>query len=621
MNPLLQLTALHKEFPTPSGALKVLRGVDMSLKPGEIVRLAGASGSGKSSLINICGLLSRPTAGSVLWEGRPVSSLSDREQTDLRAARIGMVFQSHRLLPELTPTENVLVAALVADRARIVEALAACGIGAEQDIAAKKLSGGQQQRIAVVRALVNDPLLLLADEPISGLDDENAEIILDRLVRCAAEGGAVLIASHDERLDSVAHRRVTGRRGPTVIDWLLVRRGALAVVRHRLVALLILTVIAALTLSISVVVSRGVAQRSRDAATKSALTVIHLQAMSPRGPARPLVGKELESLRDNPAVADVTPWSRYGFSSLEPAPEPVGTPVWFLAPRIPVIQPPVAIGREPAADDEILVPQSMDGVDFRRWLDRVIPIEYTFMRDATTGEPRHRFVRIVGLFDAAQSVFDGDTPAYGRRALLTELAAAAEGRSLATYSSVEHRYDAAFVTVRSIEDVGPLTAELTRDGYYAESLAALANKTPYVFQLLGGLNWVLAGLAGVFALALGAVVGATVMAERGAEVGLLRAVGWSRPRVQRLLIGQMALIGGGCGAAAVVLGSLGSVALARGMASTKGLEILAFAGSPIPDPAWLFGVALLIPLAFLVGAWRPIGILAKTPPDSALREL
>ncbi|MFH5878817.1 ABC transporter ATP-binding protein [Arthrobacter sp. NA-172] len=181
----------------------------LAVEAGEIVWLRGESGSGKSTILNISGLLSTPDAGKVWINGDDRTNASSRTASLVRSNEIGMVFQSSNLLPELTALENVLLAGSQAmTRAMIMEQLERFGLAAVADRQAKRLSGGQQQRVAFCRALINEPSLLLADEPSSGLDATNTEAILDAMRRGADSGCGVLVASHDEVFQQVAHRQL-----------------------------------------------------------------------------------------------------------------------------------------------------------------------------------------------------------------------------------------------------------------------------------------------------------------------------------------------------------------------------------------------------------------------------
>lgn len=203
--PRLCFENVTKTYTSDRSRSRVLRNISLDVLPGETVWVNGPSGSGKSSLINIAGLLTLPTSGKVRIDGRDVTGASDKIATEIRSACIGMVFQSHNLLPELTATENVQLAARVRDSSTHArELLRSVGMGHHENTRAKKLSGGQQQRVAIARALINEPTLLLADEPISGLDEENANAILAVLEAAADRGCAVIVSSHDPAVGAIA---------------------------------------------------------------------------------------------------------------------------------------------------------------------------------------------------------------------------------------------------------------------------------------------------------------------------------------------------------------------------------------------------------------------------------
>jgi lipoprotein-releasing system ATP-binding protein len=167
----------------------------------------GPSGTGKSTLLHIAGLLERPTAGEVLIDDRPCSGLADAERTRLRRERIGFVYQFHHLLPDFTALENVMLPQLVAGlarreaRSRATELLAYLGLAARLTHRPARLSGGEQQRVAIARALANAPALILADEPTGNLDPDTSGMVFEALVRVARESGtAALIATHNPEL-------------------------------------------------------------------------------------------------------------------------------------------------------------------------------------------------------------------------------------------------------------------------------------------------------------------------------------------------------------------------------------------------------------------------------------
>lgn len=197
------------------GEREVFSGVSFALAPGESLALTGASGSGKSSILSMLIGLQRPTAGQVSIFGQPVDRLSQRQLREFRRSRIGMVFQSGELLPDLTPVENVLVAALLAGVPRGEAEAEALRLLRQVDVpvdvpATHLLSGGERGRVAVARALVADPDLVLADEPTSALDRVNRVRVRDLLLELASgQGKAVLIATHDDLVAEAADRVVT----------------------------------------------------------------------------------------------------------------------------------------------------------------------------------------------------------------------------------------------------------------------------------------------------------------------------------------------------------------------------------------------------------------------------
>ena len=206
----LELRGVRKIFRQGGIELAVLNGVDLALEPGEIVALVGPSGAGKSTLLHIAGLLERPNDGLVLIEGSECGNLSDEQRTLLRRRALGFVYQFHHLLPEFSARENVMlpqmIAAVPRDAARRKAdmLLRKVGLGERLDHRPARLSGGEQQRVAIVRALANDPKILLADEPTGNLDHTTAYSVMASLIEIVRETGlAALIATHNLEL---AHR-------------------------------------------------------------------------------------------------------------------------------------------------------------------------------------------------------------------------------------------------------------------------------------------------------------------------------------------------------------------------------------------------------------------------------
>lgn len=203
-----------------------LRGVDLTIEPGEFTSLAGPSGSGKTTLLNLIGCLDRATSGELVLDGSPVGSLSPLEQARIRREKIGFIFQTYNLIPVLTALENVelpLVLLRQGDeketRRRALAMLAEVGLEGLEHRRPADLSGGQQQRVAIARALVKEPKLVLADEPTANLDSENAEAILALMRELNQKKGVTFIFStHDALVMKYATRLVTLRDGRIAKD-------------------------------------------------------------------------------------------------------------------------------------------------------------------------------------------------------------------------------------------------------------------------------------------------------------------------------------------------------------------------------------------------------------------
>src|SRR5579862_3630037 len=210
----LELRGVEKRFRQGGVELAVLNGIDLVLRPGEIVALVGPSGAGKSTLLHVAGLLERPDGGAVLIAGRDCGELSDERRTLLRRSSLGFVYQFHHLLPEFSALENVMLPQMIAAvprgdaRARAEALLRRVGLGERLSHRPARLSGGEQQRVAIVRALANDPKILLADEPTGNLDHATADGVIATLLDIVRGGGlAALIATHNldlaRRLDRI----------------------------------------------------------------------------------------------------------------------------------------------------------------------------------------------------------------------------------------------------------------------------------------------------------------------------------------------------------------------------------------------------------------------------------
>ena len=221
--PALYLARVQRRYPQGEAFLNVLRGADLAIWPGEIVALVAPSGTGKSTLLHVAGLLEKPDGGEVFVGGRPTAGMDDALRTQLRRHELGFVYQFHHLLPEFSALENVLMPQLIAGLPkqealeRAEQLLTFLGLGKRLTHRPAELSGGEQQRVAIARAVANAPRLLLADEPTGNLDPHTAAHVFQTLVAIVrASRLAALIATHNMELAAKMDRRVTIREGLVV---------------------------------------------------------------------------------------------------------------------------------------------------------------------------------------------------------------------------------------------------------------------------------------------------------------------------------------------------------------------------------------------------------------------
>jgi putative ABC transport system ATP-binding protein len=203
---VLELREISKSYPLGGDLVEVLHGVSLEIRPGRLVAIVGPSGSGKSTLLNLIGALDVPSAGRLLFDGREIGGLRARDRARFRAGNLGFIFQFFNLLPGLSARQNVELAAAIASqdrataRSRAAELLERVGLGEQAEAPARNLSGGQMQRVAIARALVNEPRLILADEPTGNLDRRNAHAILELLRQQTAGDRSVVMVTHDHDL-------------------------------------------------------------------------------------------------------------------------------------------------------------------------------------------------------------------------------------------------------------------------------------------------------------------------------------------------------------------------------------------------------------------------------------
>jgi putative ABC transport system ATP-binding protein len=221
--PLCLMKDVTKTYQIGDEIVAALRGIDLSIDAGEFVAIMGTSGSGKTTLMNLIGCLDVPSSGQYVLAGQEVSRLSDDELSEIRNEHIGFVFQSFYLLPYATVLENVLLPTLYQDKAksgggsqRAVELLRQVGLEDRARFRPNQLSGGQQQRVAIARALVNDPEILLADEPTGQLDSKTAQEIMALLTDLNGRGKTVIVVTHDAEIAAYAQRTIQLRDGMVV---------------------------------------------------------------------------------------------------------------------------------------------------------------------------------------------------------------------------------------------------------------------------------------------------------------------------------------------------------------------------------------------------------------------
>ncbi len=217
-----QVIDIQKHYDLGSVVVKALRGVSVDFPHGDFVAIMGSSGSGKSTLLNLLGALDRPTHGEYIIGDRPVSSISDDDLSAIRNEMIGFIFQSYNLIPQYTVTENIEVplhyragypSISAKDRKHIEELGDMVGLGDRLDHRPYQLSGGQQQRVAIARALVNDPQIILADEPTGNLDSATESEIMGMLCKLNAEGRTIIMVTHENSVAKLAKRQIFMKDG------------------------------------------------------------------------------------------------------------------------------------------------------------------------------------------------------------------------------------------------------------------------------------------------------------------------------------------------------------------------------------------------------------------------
>ncbi|GED60614.1 ABC transporter ATP-binding protein [Brevibacillus formosus] len=224
MKPVIQIEELRKQYVIGDQEIYALRGVSLSIEVGDFVAIMGPSGSGKSSMMNVIGCLDKPTSGEFFLDGYPVSQAHDDELAVIRNQKIGFVFQNFNLLPRTTAVENVELPLLYGGtparerREKAIRALTSVGLAERLNNKPNELSGGQQQRVSIARALVNDPVILLADEPTGALDTKTSEEIMGIFQKLNDAGKTVILVTHEPDIAEYAKRIVRFRDGQIIAD-------------------------------------------------------------------------------------------------------------------------------------------------------------------------------------------------------------------------------------------------------------------------------------------------------------------------------------------------------------------------------------------------------------------
>ncbi len=206
---LIKATNIHKTYKDADYILHVVKGVDLNIAQGEVVAIIGPSGAGKSTLMHIMGALDEPSQGKVIFDGKDIYSLNDKERALIRNSQMGFVFQAYHLLPELTALENVILPAMVKNNSRKssaiedegVKLMEQFGLGQRVSHRPSQLSGGEQQRVAIARALMNKPKVIFCDEPTGNLDSASGQMVIDLLLNLnKTNGQTVVIVTHDQTI-------------------------------------------------------------------------------------------------------------------------------------------------------------------------------------------------------------------------------------------------------------------------------------------------------------------------------------------------------------------------------------------------------------------------------------
>jgi hypothetical protein len=376
-------------------------------------------------------------------------------------------------------------------------------------------------------------------------------------------------------------------------------------------------------LASSALIGTAVARASTALDTTSALSVLRLDSVDPRGQGKPLTAAQVERIRHLPGVEDVRPYAQLGTTMV--GTDELATGVLWATPRVPWIQPQLirsvsiaAVGQEPAAT-EIYLPDSVSGVDNRPLLGKHVRIQYTRATGPATGEAAELSVRVAGLFDNSHPGADGESATYVSDVLFQRLLKAQLGLSEQSPLPAGYGYPSVYVKASSVGRVARVEDQLVALGFHPDSPAARAKELPSVLRLASKANTVLGALLLTFGLGIGISLGSTWSSMRRWDTGVLTSLGWSRTRIMRNYLAELTAVGVSVALASVTLGCAVSLLVGE-LAAGHSFLGASFAGrAALPDFGWLACVSVGVPMALMLGSTPRVLRLASLPPDLALR--
>lgn len=388
--------------------------------------------------------------------------------------------------------------------------------------------------------------------------------------------------------------------------------------------LVALAVGAVLLLAVSGAVGRAVSRSASALDNSSALSVLRLDSVDPRGPAKPLTSTSIAAMRRIPGVQDVKASAQFGISVVgDPRLSAAGA--FWATPRVPWVQPRVTVaipGIPPdhsLADDEVYLPNAHPGTSPTALLGKRLTIQYTRATGPSQGEAAEARVHVIGLFDNSMPGADGEAAVYVSDSLFRTLLSAQLRLTREAPIPDGYAYPTVYVKASSTDRVAHVQTALVRMGFNAQSLAAQTQELPGVLRLVSRLDDLLGAALLLFCVGVGVSLGGTRSSLRRWDVGVLASLGWSRARILGSYTSEILIVGLVVGVSSSVLGSLASQALGLGLAGHELLGATFNGGLALPSMPWLVAVVVGIPLALAAGSVSRLLWLASLPPDVALR--